>query len=127
MVTITLIAGAILTLAGVVGYVASGSESFTALIPSVIGVLLLLCGLVAKKEKFRRHAIHAALALALLGALGSLMNVLQIGELLAGTAERPSAVIVSTVMFGVLVVYLVFGIRSFITARRARAEQPGVS
>ncbi|MGI8947318.1 MAG: hypothetical protein ACR2FV_04940 [Ornithinimicrobium sp.] len=127
MTAITLIVGAILTLAGVVGYVASDSASFTALIPSVVGVLLLICGLVARKENLRRHAIHAALAVALLGALGSLMNVLRIGELFAGTAERPAAVILSTVMFVVLVVYLVLGIRSFIMARRARAEHPDVS
>jgi len=127
MIAITLIFGAVLTLAGVVGYVASDSASFTALIPSMVGVLLLICGLIARKETLRRHAIHAALAVALLGALGSLMNVLRIGELFAGTAERPSAVIVSTVMFGVLVVYLVLGIRSFIMARRSRAEHPDVS
>lgn len=45
----------------------------------------------------------------MLGALGSLINVLRIGELFAGTAERPAAVILSTVMFIVLVVYLVLG------------------
>ncbi len=48
------------------------------------------------------------------------MNVLRIGDLFAGTAERPAAEILSTVMFVVLVVYLVLGIRSFAMARRAR-------
>lgn len=122
MTAVTLIVGTILTLAGVVGYVASEAASFTALIPSIVGVLLLVCGLLARKENLRRHAIHAALVIALLGAIGSLMNVLRIGELFAGTAERPAAVILSTVMFLVLAVYLVLGVRSFIMARRAQTE-----
>ena len=62
-----------------------------------------------------------ALVVALLGALGSLMNAARIGDVLAGTAERPVAVVVSTVMFVVLVAYLVAGVRSFVAARRARA------
>ena len=55
---------------------------------------------------------------ALLGAVGSLMNVVKIGQVFAGTAERPSAVVVSTIMFVVLVAYIVLGVRSFIAARR---------
>lgn len=61
----------------------------------------------------------AALAIALLGALGSLTQVAKLGRVFAGTAERPAAVIVSTVMFQLLLYYLVMGVRSFRTARRA--------
>jgi hypothetical protein len=39
----------------------------------------------------------------------------------AGTAERPAAVIVSTVMFLLLPSYLVMGVRSFRAARQARS------
>jgi hypothetical protein len=50
------------------------------------------------------------------------MNVARIGEVFAGTAERLAAVVVSTLMFVVLVVYVVAGVRSFVAARRARAS-----
>jgi hypothetical protein len=95
--------------------------SVTALIPSVVGVLLLVCAAAARKPAWHRHGIHAALVVALLGALGSLMNVARIGDVLAGTAERPAAVIVSTIMFVLLVGYLVMGARSFVAARRQRS------
>jgi hypothetical protein len=121
MIRLTTVTGAVLVVLGVVGYVATAAASPTALIPSAVGVLLLVCAAIARS----RPAIgnHAALVVALLGALGSLMNVARIGEVFAGTAERPTAVVVSTVMFVVLVAYLVAGVRSFVAVRRARAAR----
>lgn len=124
MVTLTLAVGAVLTLAGIIAYVVTDFASVTALIPAFVGVLILAAGLVARKDSLRRHAIHGALAIALLGVLGSLMNVVRIGELFAGTAERPAAIVVSLIMFVVLAVYLAFGVRSFIAVRRARNATP---
>jgi hypothetical protein len=111
MTTITLAVGAVLTVLGIAGYALTGAASPTALIPSLVGVLILACGVLARQEKLRKHAIHAALAVALLGALGSLMNVVKIGQVFAGTAERPTAIIVSTVMFVVLIGYIGWGVR----------------
>jgi hypothetical protein len=119
MTRLTVVIGAVLVVLGVVAYAATAAASITALIPSLVGVLLLLCALLARKPAWHRHGIHAALVVALLGALGTLMNVAQIGEVFAGTAERPAAVIVSTLMFVLLVGYLVMGVRSFVAARRA--------
>jgi hypothetical protein len=111
--------GSVLVVLGVVAYVATAAASVTALIPSFVGVLILICAAVARKPAWHRHGIHAALAVAVLGALGSLMNVARIGEVFAGTAERPAAVIVSTIMFVLLVGYIAMGVRSFVAARRA--------
>lgn len=123
MLRLTFVIGGILTVLGVVAYVATGAVSVTALIPTFIGVLLLVCGAIARRgENARKHAIHAALVVALLGALGSLMQVVKLGDVFAGTAERPAAVIVSTIMFVLLVIYIVMGVRSFIAARRARTN-----
>lgn len=121
MIRLTTVTGAVLVVLGLLGYALTGATSLTALIPSVVGALLLVCAAIARS----RPAVgnHAALVVALLGALGSLMNVARIGDVLAGTAERPAAVIVSTVMFVVLVAYLVAGVRSFVAARRARATR----
>jgi hypothetical protein len=121
MTRLTVVIGAVLVVLGVVAYVATGAVSVTALIPSLVGLLMLGCAALARKPGWHKHGIHVALVVALLGALGTLMNVARIGEVFAGTAERPAAVIESTLMFVVLVVYLVAGVRSFVAARRARA------
>jgi hypothetical protein len=121
MTRLTVVIGSVLVVLGVVGYAATAAASVTALIPSLVGVLMLLCAAAARKPGWHRHGIHAALVVALLGALGTLMNVVRIGEVFAGTAERPAAVIESTVMFVLLVGYLVMGVRSFVAARRTGA------
>jgi hypothetical protein len=115
----------ILILTGVITFIATGASSVTALIPAFVGIAIGVCGVLATREKLRRHSIHLALVFALIGALGSLMNVVKIGQLFAGTAERPGAIIESLILFVVTVVYLIFGIRSFIAARRARAGSEG--
>lgn len=120
MTAATLVTGIILTITGVVASIVSDSASMTSYIPSFVGVLLLVCWALARKESLRKHAIHAGMAIALIGALGSLMNVVQIGDLISGDAERPMAIVASLVMFVVLGAYLVLGIRSFIAARRLR-------
>jgi uncharacterized membrane protein len=121
MTAVTGLVGAVLAVLGLVGYFASGRASLTALIPTAVGVLLLVCAYLARREAWHRHAIHAALVIALVGAAGSLMNVVKIADLFTGTAERPLAIVVSTIMFVLLVAYLVLGIRSFVRARRQRS------
>lgn len=117
---LTLTIGALLTLTGVIAYGLTGAVSLTALIPSAVGALLLVAGGLAANPTLHRHAIHGALVVALLGALGSLMNVVKVGQLFTGTAERPGAIWASLAMFVLSVVYLAFGIGSFIAARRTR-------
>jgi hypothetical protein len=121
MLTLTTWTGALLVATGVIAYIATAAVSFTALIPAAVGILLLIAALIGRRsETARKHAMHVALAIALLGALGSLMNVVKLGDLFAGTAERPGAIIASTVMFVLLVAYLAAGVRSFVQARAAR-------
>jgi hypothetical protein len=117
MTRLTVVIGSVLVVLGVVAYAVTAAASVTALIPSLVGVLLLLCAAAARNPAWHRPSIIAALVVALLGALGSLMNVARIGELFAGSAERPVAVIESTLMFVLLVGYLVMGIRSFVAGR----------
>lgn len=113
----TVVVGAILVVVGVLGYLLSDSRSLTAFIPSVLGVVLVVCGIVgASKPKI---GIHAALVVALVGVLGTIPNVLGLGDLVSGDSDRPLAVVSGTITFVLLVVYLVIGIRSFVAARRA--------
>lgn len=121
MAALTTWTGVILTVAGILAFVVTGADSVTALIPAAVGVVLLIAALVARRvPRWHRHAIHAALVVALIGVLGSLMNVVKIGDLISGEAERPAAVVVSLLMFVVLLGYLAAGARSFLVARSAR-------
>lgn len=121
MTTITRALGLTLIAVGVVGYITTGSDSITALIPAALGVVILVLGLLAARPALHQHAIHGALVVALLGALGTLMNVVELPALLGGgDVERPGAVIAATITFLLCVAYIVAGVRSFRAARRAR-------
>ena len=121
----TLVGGALLMLVGIAGYVASGMASPTALIPAFFGVLIAgLALLAASKESLRMHAVHAALVLALLGALGSLSGVTKLKGLFEGTAERPTAVIAKVAMFVICAALVGLGVRGFLAARARRRAVP---
>ncbi|GAB3520673.1 hypothetical protein [Arthrobacter monumenti] len=116
MPRITIGLGVVLIALGVISYIATAFASWTALIPAILGAIILVSGVIAMKKP--KIGIHIALAFAVIGIAGTLMNVLEIGALIAGDAERPAAVIASTITFVLLLVYVIVGVRSFISARR---------
>jgi len=120
MANLTIVVVGIMILLGVGGYVASDMVSPTALIPAFIGLPLGILGVVALAESRRKHAMHGAVMLALIGFAGSVPGLLKVGALLAGEAERPMAVAMQTVMAVLLAIYIALCVRSFITARKAR-------
>lgn len=120
MITLTLLVSIALIATGAVAYIASAAASITALIPAFVGVLLLVCALIARGTKARKPALIVALVLALLGAMGSLPNLMGLGDLFAGDADNPGAIIASTIMFVLLLVLVVAGIRWLLTSRAAR-------
>ncbi|AWH95428.1 MULTISPECIES: hypothetical protein [Dietzia] len=118
MIALTTWTGGILTATGLIAYFTTGMESATSLIPAFIGVLLLIAAFIASRvPNASRGVMIAALVIAVLGALGSLMPLADLGALFAGDAERPAAVIVSGIMLIVLVVYFVAGLRQILTTR----------
>lgn len=106
---------------GLAGFFLTGAAHMTALIPAVIGVVLLALGLLAGKENLRMHAMHAALLVGLLAFLGTARGLTKLPAAFAGTAERPGAVYAQAATAVLSLVYLAFGVRSFIAARRARS------
>jgi hypothetical protein len=118
--SITLALGVVLIVLGLAGYFLTGAVSLTALIPAAFGLVIAVAGLMARDEGKRKHAMHAAVAVALLGFLGSIRGVLQIGALLDGTAARPAAVVAQTIMAALTFGYIVLAVRSFIQARASR-------
>ena len=123
MANITIVTGILLIALGVVGYVVTGMVSITALIPAIPGVILLVLGLVARNPAARKHAMHAAAALALLGAAGTISGVAKVVKwILAGDEPaRPAAAISQSVMAAVLIVFVALCIKSFVDARRNRS------
>ncbi len=121
MPLITIILAILLIALGVACRLISDSTSFTLLIPAFIGGLFLVAGLIALKPGARKHAMHAAAVLALLGIGGSVGALVHLPALLSGAeVQRPLAVIARSLTFGLCAVFLVLAIRSFIAARRAR-------
>jgi hypothetical protein len=122
MQNFTIAIGTLLILLGVVSYFASGGASYTAFIPSVFGILLALCGQVAKNPARTKTFMHLAALLGLLGLLGSVQGIPATLALLSGQeVDRPAAAIARFVMAITLLIFMIAAVRSFIAARRARA------
>ena len=118
MAAITLALGASLIVLGVAGYVLTGAVSVTALIPAAFGVLFVLAGLLARSDRWRMHAMHAAVVIALLGFLGSVRGLLRIGDVFHATSARPAAIVAQSIMAVLTLGYIVVAVRSFVQARK---------
>ena len=118
MASTTIVFGVLLTLLGIGGYVLAGGVSPTALIPAFFGLPLVVLGFLARSESIRKHAMHAAAALALVGWAGAVFSLMRTpaGPRSAIAVFSQSAMVVLTAIFVALCV------RSFIAARRARAS-----
>lgn len=104
---------------GIIVYLATGSKSVTALIPSFLGILLVISGVIALKPNLRKHAMHGAAMLGLLGTLLPLGRA--IPALARGKANISDLSIISMLLMAALsLIFLVLCVRSFIAARRAR-------
>lgn len=123
MPALTIGIGAILTVLGLISYVGSSLASWTALIPAMVGIPLILLGLLARSEKARKHAMHAVVGLAMLGFLGTIRVLPQALTLISGGyVERPGAIVAQMTMACCTFVLVLFGIRSFVAARRKSKE-----
>jgi hypothetical protein len=120
MPSTTRLFGLILIVLGIASYTMTGRTSVTAMIPAFFGAAFLVCAMVARKEAARKHAMHAAVALGLIGALAALAR--GVPGVINGNATKP-AVLAQLAMGGLLLMYVALGVQSFIAARRARLGQ----
>ena len=110
--------GILLILIGAAGYiygVMNGNASITALIPAFFGIVLAGLGFAAQaKENLRKHLMHAAVVIALLGF------ILPTGRLVSrlGELTLTMAVISQISMALICLLFVVLALRSFIEARR---------
>jgi hypothetical protein len=116
----TVALGVALVLLGIGGYALTGASSLTALIPAAFGVLFVVAGLLARRDRLRRHVIHAAVVLAVVGFLGSVRGLFRIADVFHPISTRPAAIVAQAIMALLTLGYLVLAVRSFVGARRAR-------
>ena len=126
MPLLAIIFGSLLIALGLIGYLLAGVggnanyASWTALIPAVPGIVILLCGIASTlKPAWNKIFMHIAVLFALLGALAPL------GRIPASLrAEQPNYIALFS-LFGMLALcaaFVVLGVRSFIAARRNRTQ-----
>jgi hypothetical protein len=120
--------GALLILLGIFGFAMSGFHAVTALIPAFVGLPIAICGAIALNPAARKHAMHAAAALATLGLIGDAVMVVKGLITLAGGNElaRPVAFAMQCIMLLLLGIFVGLCVRSFIEARRAREARATV-
>ncbi len=120
MAKFSIFLGIILITLGLVSYFGISSESITALIPTFLGIPILILGFLALNEKYLKHAMHGAAVLVLLGFGGTVGGLIKFFRMLGGEVfERPSAITVQAIM---AMLCLIFAIKSFIDARRKKIE-----
>ena len=119
MPNIAIICGSLLVIIGFVGYgygLINGNASITALIPAAFGFVLEILGFVAKSnESLRKHLMHAAVVVALLGFImtaGRLFMKISTFTLGAAAISQIATAIVC-------LVFVILAIRSFAAARRS--------
>jgi len=106
---------------GVGGWLVTGAQHKTALIPCIFGLFYFVFATLYKKVSLRMHVMHGAALIALLGALATARSVIQAVRWASGTLpSRPTAVISQLLMCVFSVIFLVLTIQSFIAARRGR-------
>lgn len=117
-----IVCGVLLILIGVVGYsngVMTDRASITALIPAFFGIVLALLGVGAlMKENLRKHLMHAAIVIALLGFIATAGRLVsKLGELTYSTA-----VLAQVSMAVVCLAFVILAIKSFAAARRGNTS-----
>ena len=123
MAKFTMYLGIIFIALGLIAYFGISSESVTALIPTFFGIPFTILGIVAQRERYRKHAMHGAAALALLGFIGTLGGFIKFFSLIAGgSVDRPEAITVQALMAVLCLLFLVLAVKSFIDARKSRND-----
>jgi hypothetical protein len=120
---VTLVFAVLLVALGLIGYVGTGSQHVTALIPTWFGLALALFGLLAMSpiESRRKVFMHINVTIGLLGFIGGAVEAIRgyMHAKSAGLAPDEIALASKLTMSGLLLVYVILCVRSFIAARRS--------
>jgi hypothetical protein len=120
---VTLVFAVLLVALGLIGFVGTGSQHVTALIPTWFGVALALFGLLAMSpsESRRKLFMHIVVTIGLLGFLGGAVETIRgyVHAKSAGLAPDAIALASKLTMTILLLLYVILCVRSFIAARRS--------
>jgi hypothetical protein len=123
MAKVTLVFAVLLIALGLAGFLGTGSVHPTALIPAWIGLALGVFGWLAisPSESRRKLFMHVNVTIGLLGFLGGAVEAVR-GYLHAASAGLPPDLIAlasKLTLAGLLLLYVILCVRSFIAARRS--------
>lgn len=125
MAKVSLLFAALLILLGLVGFFGTGSQFPTALIPTWFGLALAVFGWLAisPSEKRRKLFMHINVTIGLLGFLGAAGRALSVYGSARSEGIEPNRIALSSqlAMAGLLLVYVLLCVKSFIDARRSGA------
>ena len=114
--------GVVLIMIGAAGYIygrSIGAASPTALIPAALGILLLLLGIIAAmRESLRKHLMHAAAALALIGFLVCVYRLVSNMSAISLSAATISLISMAVVCL----IFVLAAVNSFAAVRRSRSD-----
>jgi uncharacterized membrane protein len=118
---ITIAVGTFLVILGLIGYLGTGMVSWTALIPALFGLPLIIVGVLALQEGWRKHAMHAAVVIGLVGFLGGAFSFMR--PLLSGGEMKPMAATMQALMALTCAAFVGLCVKSFVDARVARKQK----
>lgn len=123
MAKVTLVFAVLLIALGLIGFLGTGSAHPTALIPTWFGIALGMGGLLAisPSESRRKLFMHVNVTIGLLGFLGAAIEALRgyLHAASAGLAPDMIALASKLAMAGLMLLYVLLCVRSFIAARRS--------
>jgi hypothetical protein len=121
---VTLIFAVLLIALGLAGYFGTGAQHPTALIPLWFGAALGVFGFLAisPSEARRKLFMHINVTIGLLGFIGAAVEAVRgyAHAKSAGIAPDQIALASKVTMTGLLLIYVILCVRSFIATRRAR-------
>ena len=124
MAKVTLVFAVLLIILGLVGYFGTGSQFPTALIPTWFGIALGVFGFLAisPSESRRKLFMHINVTIGLIGFLGAAWRALSSYGAARSEGVEPNHIALAAqgAMAGLLLVYVLWCVKSFIDVRRNR-------
>lgn len=119
MAKVTIVFAILLIALGLAGYFGTGAAHPTALIPTWWGVALGIGGVLAisPSESRRKIFMHINVTVGLLGFIGALVVAIQ--GYVSSASPDMIAFAAKLTMAGLLLIYVILCVRSFIAARRS--------
>lgn len=119
----SIVFGIIIIVVSIAFYIGTYMASMTALIPGIMGVIMVICGLLARKENMRKHLMHVSAVVALIGFLATAEGILRLIGMLDGVEiERSIAFIEMAICSVIFLIYVILSFQSFREARKSRVE-----